>query len=153
MPPCDLISSLLRAALRWTSGRRRGRSDGPATRITRYHDTDINQLCRKFESSFVGTRTGVTLSPQRNRKVRSGVALRASKFHHNAAQKNVRLRRRGTMIFRMTNTTHECAQCGEQLSEPEWSERIGQRSVRHLWKCEGCDYAFETTVSYAAAAA
>jgi uncharacterized protein with PIN domain len=53
------------------------------------------------------------------------------------------------MFFRTTNTTDECAQCGEQLLMPEWSERVTQRSVRHLWKCEGCGYAFETTVSYA----
>ena len=47
----------------------------------------------------------------------------------------------------------ECARCGEQLYLPEWSEYLDQNSVRHLWKCETCDYAFETTVSYEAVAA
>jgi hypothetical protein len=28
------------------------------------------------------------------------------------------------MFFRTTNTTDECAQCGEQLLMPEWSERV-----------------------------
>jgi transcription elongation factor Elf1 len=44
----------------------------------------------------------------------------------------------------------ECAQCGKQLLVPEWSEYVDDRRIRHLWKCEACGYAFETTVSYAA---
>ena len=47
----------------------------------------------------------------------------------------------------------ECAQCGERLFVPEWSEHFGDRSVRHLWQCEDCGYAFETTISYADIAA
>ena len=34
----------------------------------------------------------------------------------------------------------------------EWSEYVDERRVRHLWECEECDYAFETIVSYEAAA-
>jgi hypothetical protein len=45
----------------------------------------------------------------------------------------------------------ECAQCGERLFVPEWSEFVDARRVRHLWQCESCDYAFETTVRFAAA--
>jgi uncharacterized Zn finger protein len=49
--------------------------------------------------------------------------------------------------------THiECAQCAEPLSMPEWSELLDERHVRHLWQCEACGYAFETTVSFAEAA-
>jgi len=43
----------------------------------------------------------------------------------------------------------ECAQCGERLFVPEWSEYLDTSSVRHLWECEACGYAFETTVVYA----
>ena len=43
----------------------------------------------------------------------------------------------------------ECAQCGERLFVPEWTEYPDEGSVRHLWECEACDYSFETTVSYA----
>ena len=62
------------------------------------------------------------------------------------------------MLFRLNNTrnfarSNPCAQCGKRLSRPEWSEHVDRRCVRHLWKCEGCDYAFETTVSYATTAA
>jgi hypothetical protein len=46
----------------------------------------------------------------------------------------------------------ECAQCGEPLFMPEWSELVDERRVRHLWQCDACDYAFETTVSFAEAA-
>jgi len=47
----------------------------------------------------------------------------------------------------------ECAQCGERLFVPEWSEHFGDRSVRNLWQCEDCGYTFETTISYAEIAA
>ncbi len=42
-----------------------------------------------------------------------------------------------------------CGQCGEALFMPEWSELIDERRVRHLWQCEVCGYAFETTVHFA----
>ena len=45
----------------------------------------------------------------------------------------------------------ECAQCGERLYVPEWSEYLDGGRVRHLWSCEACNYAFETTVYFAAA--
>jgi len=44
----------------------------------------------------------------------------------------------------------ECAQCGERLFAPEWSEYVDTRRVRHLWECEACGYAFETTIRFAA---
>jgi hypothetical protein len=47
----------------------------------------------------------------------------------------------------------ECAQCGEHIYIPEWSEWLDGGRVRHLWRCEACDYSFETTVHFAAAAA
>lgn len=47
----------------------------------------------------------------------------------------------------------ECSQCGDKLYVPEWSEYIDERRVRHMWACEGCGYAFETTIRLAAAAA
>jgi len=46
----------------------------------------------------------------------------------------------------------ECAQCGNHLFMPEWSELLDERRVRHLWQCEACGYAFETTVRFAQAA-
>jgi hypothetical protein len=47
----------------------------------------------------------------------------------------------------------ECAQCGEHLLAPDWSEYVHESRVRHLWICELCGYCFETTISFAAAAA
>ena len=47
----------------------------------------------------------------------------------------------------------ECARCGEQLFVPEWSEHVDDRRVRHLWECEDCGHAFETTISFAEIAA
>lgn len=44
----------------------------------------------------------------------------------------------------------ECAQCGARLYVPEWSEYLEAGRVRHLWRCEACDYAFETTIRFAA---
>jgi hypothetical protein len=41
-----------------------------------------------------------------------------------------------------------CAQCGETLFAPEWSEYVDERRIRHLWECEFCGYQFETLVCY-----
>jgi len=46
----------------------------------------------------------------------------------------------------------ECGQCGNHLFMPEWSELVDERRVRHLWQCDACGYAFETTVRFAEAA-
>jgi ribosomal protein S27AE len=46
----------------------------------------------------------------------------------------------------------ECTQCGNSLFMPEWSELVDEHRVRHLWQCDTCGYAFETTVRFAAAA-
>ena len=43
-----------------------------------------------------------------------------------------------------------CAQCGEIVLLPEWSEYLDKYGVRHLWKCEACGYSFETTIGFAA---
>jgi hypothetical protein len=39
-----------------------------------------------------------------------------------------------------------CAQCGESIIAPVWSEHVSDRCVRHLWQCEACDYEFESEV-------
>ena len=46
----------------------------------------------------------------------------------------------------------ECAQCGDQLFIPEWSELVDERRMRHLWTCDSCGYQFETTVRFRDAA-
>ena len=45
----------------------------------------------------------------------------------------------------------ECAQCGEAIYIPEWSEWLDSGHARHLWQCDSCGYSFETTVHFAAA--
>jgi hypothetical protein len=42
----------------------------------------------------------------------------------------------------------ECAQCGQHLFAPDWSEYLDDSRVRHLWACEACDYRFETLVRF-----
>lgn len=44
----------------------------------------------------------------------------------------------------------KCARCGERLFVPECSEYVDGRRVRHVWKCEPCDYSFEATICAAA---
>jgi hypothetical protein len=41
-----------------------------------------------------------------------------------------------------------CAQCGETLFAPEWSEYLDDRRIRHLWCCDACGYEFESMVCY-----
>lgn len=45
----------------------------------------------------------------------------------------------------------ECAQCGDRIYIPEWSECLDGGRVRHLWQCGACGYSFETTVRVEAA--
>jgi len=47
----------------------------------------------------------------------------------------------------------ECKQCGRGIGMPEWTEQLEDGRIRHLWRCEACDYAFETTVRFFAAVA
>ncbi len=42
-----------------------------------------------------------------------------------------------------------CAQCGEMLPGPEWSEPAGDGRLRYLWSCASCGYSFETLVFFA----
>ena len=41
----------------------------------------------------------------------------------------------------------KCAQCGESLVVPEWSEYVDDYRVRHVWKCKPCNYSFEATIA------
>ncbi len=43
-----------------------------------------------------------------------------------------------------------CAQCGEVMFMPEWSEYMNEHRVRHLWSCDACGYRFETVVAFPA---
>jgi hypothetical protein len=54
--------------------------------------------------------------------------------------------------FSRSRPALECAQCGNSIYIPEWSEWLDGCRVRHLWECEACGYAFETTVRFATAA-
>src|SRR5215468_4803591 len=47
-----------------------------------------------------------------------------------------------------TRPVNLCAQCGETIFLPEWSEYLDRHRVRHLWECEACGYKFETLVSF-----
>jgi uncharacterized protein with PIN domain len=66
-------------------------------------------------------------------------------------ERPMELRPRDTAKFVRSRPLTTCAQCGERLFVPEWSEYVDARRVRHLWECEACGYAFETTVRFAAA--
>ncbi len=49
---------------------------------------------------------------------------------------------------RILNARNAATAC----SMPEWSELVDDLRVRHLWECDACGYAFETTVRFAEAA-
>ena len=49
---------------------------------------------------------------------------------------------------RPSRLANSCAQCGETIFMPEWSEYLNANRVRHLWECEGCGYKFETLVCF-----
>jgi len=40
-----------------------------------------------------------------------------------------------------------CAQCGEPIAAPDWTEN-GPRRISYLWHCKACDYKFEAVAFY-----
>ncbi len=56
-----------------------------------------------------------------------------------------------TKKFAHARPVVECAQCGERIYVPEWTEYRDGGRVLHLWQCETCGYAFETVVHFRAA--
>lgn len=58
------------------------------------------------------------------------------------------LRSRRIRPYRQSRPIAPCAQCGQMLFAPEWTEYLDSRRIRHLWCCEGCDYRFEAVVCY-----
>ena len=58
------------------------------------------------------------------------------------------LRSRSVRPFNQSKPIVPCAQCGDTLFAPEWSEYIDDRRIRHLWSCDTCEYRFETLVCY-----
>ena len=58
------------------------------------------------------------------------------------------LRSRNARAFHRSRPVVPCAQCGDTLFAPEWSEYLDDRRVRHLWSCDACGYEFESEVCY-----
>src|SRR6478609_1134130 len=58
------------------------------------------------------------------------------------------LRTESPRKYVQTRLVNHCAQCGETIFLPEWSEYMDRQRVRHLWECEACGYKFETLVSF-----
>lgn len=54
-------------------------------------------------------------------------------------------------MFARSRPIIECEQCGTRLYVPEWSEYVDAGRIRYLWKCEQCDYSFETVTHFEAA--
>jgi transcription elongation factor Elf1 len=42
----------------------------------------------------------------------------------------------------------ECLRCGETMLLSERSVHLDRHPMRRLWKCESCDYEFETRVAF-----
>ena len=60
----------------------------------------------------------------------------------------MKLPSRSVRPFIQSKPVVPCAQCGDTLFAPEWSEYLDDRNIRHLWSCDDCGYRFETLVRY-----
>lgn len=47
----------------------------------------------------------------------------------------------------VTRAQGKCAQCGEEIIAPEWSEHLSERRIRNVWSCDACGYQFEDDVN------
>jgi len=66
--------------------------------------------------------------------------------NHTGSNRPMELRAR-TRAGSSPRLSNYCAQCGEVLFMPEWSEYLNEHRVRHLWTCDACGYRFETVVA------
>jgi len=62
----------------------------------------------------------------------------------------MQLRSRNSHALGQPQPIAPCAQCGNMLLAPEWSEYLDDCRIRYLWCCSSCDYQFETLVCYPA---
>jgi hypothetical protein len=53
----------------------------------------------------------------------------------------------GCIGMSMSTLTIKCACCGEPLTAPERTEYVDAHRVRHVWKCEPCNYSFSATIA------
>ncbi len=53
--------------------------------------------------------------------------------------------------FARSRPVIKCAECGERLYVPEWTEYRDGGRISHLWACDACGTTFETVVRFAAA--
>ena len=60
----------------------------------------------------------------------------------------MKLQSQSKRSFRQSRPVAPCAQCGDTLFAPEWSEYLDDRHIRHLWSCDHCGYEFESEVVY-----
>ncbi len=62
------------------------------------------------------------------------------------------LSRMGEIVMQLSDPKptyrSECLRCGETLFLPERSEHLDRQRIQRLWKCESCDYAFETRIAF-----
>jgi ribosomal protein L37AE/L43A len=40
-----------------------------------------------------------------------------------------------------------CAQCGQPIAAPDWTENSARR-ISYLWHCQACDYRFEAVAFF-----
>ena len=60
------------------------------------------------------------------------------------------LRTHGVSVAIHTLPFMSCAQCGAAINAAEWTERLDDRRVRHLWVCDACGYTFDTAARFPA---
>ncbi len=49
--------------------------------------------------------------------------------------------------FRLSAARKSCAQCGQPIPLPDWSEDSQDRTI-YLWSCRCCGYRFEAIAIY-----
>src|SRR5262249_48389793 len=104
-----------------------------------------------------GARDWARIGACRNRRVRSALLLhrrgdcasmRPLREGEHGGGSVMELRTASPRKYAQPRMLNHCAQCGETIFLPEWSEYLDRHRVRHLWECEACGYKFETLVTF-----
>ena len=66
---------------------------------------------------------------------------------HQNQETTIREMRMARKDFGYLPRGNPCAQCGQPIAAPDWTE-YGPRRISYLWHCEACDYKFEAVAFY-----
>jgi len=125
------------------------RAPGRDVALVAVHNA-ASALHPRCETAFKPPRSESAVLGQRSCFIAAAIALAcppSGRGEHGGGSV-MELRTASPRKYAQARLLNHCAQCGETIFLPEWSEYLDRHRVRHLWECEACGYKFETLVTF-----